>query len=448
MTSGAGTLRSVYHAQAMKSPPRTLAATALLLLLGACSGSNVAPEGTGLCPGRACDPFRDTSAIAVEGHPDVLYATDRRPADPANAETGFYLNRRGGALRLGIATLRLARPDASATWDDAQRVPLLRDQTGDYPLQVETVREFGIEPDSVSPLAPRELHERADERAIKAFAEAVDERMATSGRRDVTVFVHGYKISFVTPLLAAAELSHYLDHRGVVIAYAWPSQETVWGYPSDIESAVNSARNLRLLLRSIAQHTRVERLNIVAHSAGSRLVTRALADLGLAEASDGSARVTRIRHAILAGSDLDRDILAGYFLDGLLQVADSLTIYASRDDGALEASEAVFRRRRVGQTIGEEAIDARNARWLLEQTALHIVDVSDTPGWDTGRGHRYLRTSPWVRADILTTLRYDLTPPERGLERSERYPLWRFPPDYPARLEPVLEAAERGTADS
>ncbi len=428
----------------MKFPPSlTFApalAPALALLLYACSSGNVVPEGTGLCAELACDPYRDTRPIAVGEHPDVLYATDRRPADPLEAETGFYLNRRGGALRLGVATLRLARPDTSPTWADAQRVPLLRDRSEDYPLQIAAVREFGIEPGSVSPLAPRELHERADGRAIEAFAEAIDARMTASGRRDVTVFVHGYKISFDTPLLAAAELSHYLGHRGVVIAYAWPSQETVWGYASDIESAVNSARNLRLLLQSIARQTGVERLNIVAHSAGSRLVTRALADIALADGSGSDGVATRIHNVILAGSDLDRDILAGYFLDGLLQVADSLTIYASRDDGALEASETVFQRRRVGQTIGEEAIDERNAAWLLEQSALHIIDVSDTPGWDAGRGHRYLRTAPWVRADILTTLLQDLSPAERGLERSAAYPLWRFPPDYPKRLEPLVEA--------
>ena len=431
----------MYHAQAMQTSLSLFPAIALTLLLGACGRSNVVPDGTGLCPELACDPYRDTQAIAATGHPDVLYATDRRPADPLDANTGFYLNRRGGALRLGVATLRLSRPDASPTWADAQRVPLLRDQYEDYPLQISAVREFGIEPASVSPLAPRELHERADARALEAFADAVNARMAASDRRDVTVFVHGYKISFATPLLLAAELSHYLNHQGVVIAYAWPSQETVWGYASDIESAVNSARNLRLLLGAIAKYSEAERIHIVAHSAGSRLVMRALADIALAGGREFSRSDTRIDQVILAGSDLDRDILAGYFLDGVLRITGSLTIYASRDDGALEASETVFRRRRAGQTIAEAAIDERNAGWLLEQKRLHIVDVSDAPGWDAGRGHRYLRTSPWVRADILTTLLQDLSPAERGLERSAAYPLWRFPPDYPRRLEPLVEAA-------
>jgi hypothetical protein len=343
-----------------------------------------------------------------------------------------------------LASPRCAWPTRHVT--DLGRRPARAAAAGrseDYPLQIAAVREFGIEPGSVSPLAPRELHERADERAIEAFAEAIDARMTASGRRDVTVFVHGYKISFATPLLAAAELSHYLDHRGVVIAYAWPSQETVWGYASDIESAVNSARNLRLLLQSIARQTGVERLNIVAHSAGSRLVTRALptSPLPMVPAPAAWPHASTMSSSPAATSTAT--FLPATFSMACCRSPDSLTIYASRDDGALEASETVFQRRRVGQTIGEEAIDERNAAWLLEQSrCISSTSATHRDGMRAA-GTAICAPAPWVRADILTTLLQDLSPAERGLERSAAYPLWRFPPDYPKRLEPLVEA-DRG----
>ena len=56
----------------------------------------------------------------------------------------------------------------------------------------------------------------------------------------------------------------------------------------------------------------------------------------------------------------------------------------------------------------------------------------------TGNGHAYFRQSPWVSSDILTTLMYDLGPAKRGLQFTEEWPIWTFPPDYITNLADKL----------
>jgi hypothetical protein len=43
-----------------------------------------------------------------------------------------------------------------------------------------------------------------------------------------------------------------------------------------------------------------------------------------------------------------------------------------------------------------------------------------------------------VSSDILTTLMYDLSPEKRGLERTDEWPIWSFPPDYITKLTTKL----------
>src|SRR5690606_14555790 len=52
------------------------------------------------------DPFLDNDPISRGHQPMVLYATDRAPAGP-DAEDERYIDERGGALRLGVAHIRL-----------------------------------------------------------------------------------------------------------------------------------------------------------------------------------------------------------------------------------------------------------------------------------------------------------------------------------------------------
>jgi len=66
--------------------------------------------------------------------------------------------------------------------------------------------------------------------------------------------------------------------------------------------------------------------------------------------------------------------------------------------------------------------------------------VTAVEGSDTGNGHGYFRSSPWVSSDLLMTLMHDLDPEDRGLVRLPGQPLWTFPDDYIERLRAALMA--------
>ena len=78
------------------------------------------------------------------------------------------------------------------------------------------------------------------------FAKAVNLKLATSSRKHVFIYLHGYKVTFENPVLVATELWHYLGYDGVFIAYAWPATPSRWAYLKDAETAGGYARNLRI----------------------------------------------------------------------------------------------------------------------------------------------------------------------------------------------------------
>lgn len=59
------------------------------------------------------------------------------------------------------------------------------------------------------------------------------------------------------------------------------------------------------------------------YSAGTRLVARVLADMGMFGRFMDRAEIqkrAKLAHVVLVGSDVDRTVLAGYALDGALRI--------------------------------------------------------------------------------------------------------------------------------
>jgi esterase/lipase superfamily enzyme len=277
------------------------------------------------------------------------------------------------------------------------------------------------------------------------FADAVDARLERSTSKDVYLYVHGYKVQFENPVLVASELWNFIGYEGVFIAYSWPATRKTLAYWSDLDDALNSARGLRMLISFLAENTEAERIHVIGYSAGTQLVARALADLGMYGRfldEEEIKRRTKLGNVILVGSDVDRSILGGYILDGALRVPSALTVYISSADSALDLSKRIFLRERAGQVFGDEDDSGARDEFLRQNPKLRVIDVSDAELGTSGSGHGYLRESPWVSSDVIVTLRYDLAPQERGLVHRSGSPIWTFPPDYPQRLSASLARAQ------
>lgn len=326
------------------------------------------------------------------------------------------------------------------TWEQARRISLLKNRTEEYPLEVIGIDEFGTLEQTVPPADDQTERSPAPGRR---FIEEVNERLTVADKKDIYIYVHGYKVSFENPILVAAELWHFLGYNGAFIAYSWPTKPSVWAYFADLDNAVNSARYLRTLVIDLAHKTDAERIHVIGYSAGTRLVSRMLADLGIyAYRMDHEEidRAVKLGNLILIGSDVDQDVLAGYLLDGGLRVADSLTLYVSEADSALKFSRRMFRgRERAGELLDRAPLNPRAKAFMDAHPKLRIIDVTKAAGGTRGSGHSYFRSSPWVSSDLLMTLLYGLPPEERGLVKEKDFPIWGFPPDYVERLRASLE---------
>jgi hypothetical protein len=137
---------------------------------------------------------------------------------------------------------------------------------------------------------------------------------------------------------------------------------------------------------------------------------------------------------VLVGSDVDRHLFAARLVDGIVGIADALSVYVSASCSALGMSKWVFRRDRLRQAWASTAMQPAAAGFLRQNEKLYLVDVTGAEGAQTGNGHGYFPSSPWGSSDVLMSLMYGLTPSDRGLVRRDQQPVWTFPGDYVERL--------------
>jgi len=426
------------------TPFRIAATCACILLIVACltACATNKPNEINLMPAPdvyekgVVDPFTDTHPIENIPYEGILYVTDRAPA---NADNHFYKNKRGNLLRLGAAKIKVGKE--GITWEEARRISLLKNRTDKYPIKVTDVEEFGILDRSYSVFTDPGLMETSPHRPAERFAQLVNEKLKRSQRKDVYIYVHGYKVVFENPILVATELWHFLGYEGVFIAYAWPSTPKALAYASDLETAALSSHNLRIFLEYLAQETDVEQIHMIGYSAGTRLVINALAQITLLHSDRDKAsiqRTLRIGHVLLTASDYDRQLFGVHLVDGLLKVPRTLTIYMSESDKALGFSRWLFARERLGQMWKDRKLSDIVVEYLRKHQELIFIDVTNAQSAAGGNGHAYFRKSPWVSSDVLMTLMHNLKPDERGLVQSADIPVWTFPPDYIQQLRAAL----------
>jgi esterase/lipase superfamily enzyme len=397
-----------------------------------------------VCLRGRIDPYSGFPEGVTPNVVELFYATDRNPVDDDDPEDR-YGNQRGYLLRLGRATVRMG--DADEDWREC------RDETLDgerQPERLTEVHEFGPLWTTVPGLERQAAgtdtgRQEQPELPAHEFAEAIDRRLAVAPVREVTVFVPGINTGFGRPLLLAAGLAHFMGTDGVVVAYSWPVSGNMLAYARDTETVRLASRNLRELLRLLADRTDVERINLLGYSRGAAVVNGALLQLRLMnwDCDEETLRSrTRIGTVVYAGPDEDVDLFRSLVLDRVGEMVEAYVVYLSTQDLALSISRSLMSgTRRLG--VPGEASD-QEAERLRAETVSGFVDVGlaqDRAGrglW----GHSFWVDNPWVSSDLILTLRYALAPRERGLVREGDELFWSFPEDYPERVAEVVDGLD------
>ncbi len=242
------------------------------------------------------------------------------------------------------------------------------------------------------------------------FVAALAGATESSRNRSVLVFVHGYNVTFEDAARRTAQLKYDLGFGGAATFFSWPSNGSKAAYAADEADIQWSTPHIREFLETVATADGVGEVFVVAHSMGNRGVTRALIDL------EPEAR-SRIREVVLTAPDIDADVFVRDLLPRLGAEGSRLTLYASSNDLALQASKRLHQGRRAGEAGPE----------LIVAEGLDTIDASSVE--TSFLGHSYFAEERSLLSDLYYLLTTGSAPDERaGLEREELagQPYWRF----------------------
>ena len=368
----------------------------------------------------------------------LFYATDRDPK--GSPEKRSYGNGQRDTLRLGTYWVEFGN---DLTWDELVAASLTDDRRVSVPLKLQSTEEYGALTSTVSDKEASRDASLTSGDAQMAFARRLDRALAGNTNRNLAIYVHGFKVDFYNSCVVSAELHHFLARNTTVLAYAWPSGQSAWGYGGDIGRGEKSAPKLARLIEFLSANTDVENINILAYSAGATVVTDALVALGekYADASDAQREANvKLGNVIFVAGDVDAREFALEDLPKFYDLADQIEIGWTPGDAALSASSLLhLGGSRLGVIRPEDFSDEEIQRLRdLQMTNVEFIDVAenlDAPERDRRLGHGYWYKNTWVSSDILMGLRFDLRPGERGLAKSEKRAAgWYFPDGYPDKV--------------
>jgi esterase/lipase superfamily enzyme len=239
-----------------------------------------------------------------------------------------------------------------------------------------------------------------------AFATRLESLLQAADAKDLLVFLHGYNVTFEEGARRAAQIAYDMKFPGAVILFSWPSAGTVMAYPKDEEEAFASADRFATFLKSL-EGGPWNRVHIVAHSMGNRVML-----LGLA---DNQRPKLPLGQIVLTAADVYVPLFQEKFPKLLAAGRLPTTSYASNRDVALWFSSQLHRGSRVGLISGEPFVAAE----------LDTIDASAVDTGFLGLGHSYFSEKRSLITDLRLLLYNSLTPKDRGLTAAKNY--WLFP---------------------
>lgn len=310
---------------------------------------------------------------------EVFYATDRKVKQKKKGRI-TYTNTRGD-LQLGKCLVN---------------VPANK-QKGEIPLPPWYL--FGLFSDEKEHMIIKEISQ------LKAedFFNKIRDKIGTSPEKDAFIFVHGYNVDFTDSVLRAAQIATDIGFHGAPIVYSWPSRNSFGKYTVD-EATISgySTDNIIQLLKDVRSTTGAERVHLIAHSMGNRLLTDALKTLS----DQGFTKDFLFNQIILAAPDIDAEVFVKHIAPKIIKSSERITLYTSQHDRPLWFSDKIHGGVQRTGTSGNH---------------LAVIDGIDTIDTSIEKsdflGHGYFATSRALIDDIFQSTRYNKNPEERNLRR-------------------------------
>ena len=277
----------------------------------------------------------------------------------------------------------------------------------------ETPHVQGQPPSDADKLAEFVFLTRITTSGRETFTATLQDAIYYDGSDAILLFVHGFNVKFDEALVRAAQLSNDLSRNdsydvGIPVLYSWPSAGDVSleDYRGDRDRSINSAPFLEEFLDLLTEDLDVDRINIIAHSMGNRVLTKALEDF----AQDYLVRHDRDDlefRILLVAADVERDVFAA--ANGVFDNLDAnVTIYTSDTDRALLASNLLSQKKRLGDTDTDKP-------YIRDDQNYQTIDATAVTTQLFGLGHSYYSNNPTILWDMMCTIG-ETGPQDRALE--------------------------------
>ncbi len=224
------------------------------------------------------------------------------------------------------------------------------------------------------------------------------------------LYTHGYFVSFERGCRRASLLQESLGLNGRLVLFSWPSDGVIVNYTRDESDLFWSVDPLYHTLLDMIDRFGKGKINLAAHSLGSRGVMLAL--IRLAQAKQGNKPL--INQVVLVAPDIDAAIFEQY-LPVIHPLARNITVYVSNKDSALAVSRQLHGYPRLGEAGAH----------LEGLTGVEIIDISDTPVRQPS-GHVYHIYHKDVVNDLRQLLNENKPASQRRNLKQSGENLWRL----------------------
>ena len=247
---------------------RILLLLVLACLLGACQSQ---PPVRLMPPPEAFvksenNLFSVNQNLERSGEIQVFYATNRKPVGPPDKQS--YSRTPTDDLHLGVADLSIG--GGEITWEALYK---LSTQADDEALRPEILLTSLHQKAQVSPL----LGDSSGGADGLAFFRLIDEALAASQDKNLTIYVHGANTGVQRAAAQAAQYRHFTGRNSVVLSYIWPSAESFLRFSTDVANTARTAPTFAHLIRMLSLHTRARQINVIAYSSGAMVASGGLA---------------------------------------------------------------------------------------------------------------------------------------------------------------------------
>jgi esterase/lipase superfamily enzyme len=289
------------------------------------------------------------------------------------------------------------------------------------------------------------IKQKAD--AVNRIGQLLRERLATSNRKELFIFVHGFNNTFETAACRMAQLWHYLGHIGVPMIYSWPAGHPglLKGYNHDRESSEFTVYHFRQLLKSVAMVPELKKIHIIGHSRGTDVVMLTLRDLRLqvAGARVADFRRFKIGHVVLAAPDLDWDVTQQKFGAERLHllVPEFFTLYINPRDFALAISNSLFSGKDRLGNLGDSKITGKHSATMNNFPNFSAIRLKSKR---SRKSHDYFVSNPAVLSDLILLLKENRRPGKaegRPLKKLANG-IWQIGDEYPQLSKPTPQSVE------